>query len=162
MSGHGGRRHGAGKPKGYQHQRTLARKIERETLRARLSAEFEPLMTSYLEAAKGAYVMFARDSHGKWTRVTDADTMERCLQSGETFYRLEQSKPDVRALRDALDRLFGKPTQSVDVNAEIDHTQTTKVLHIHQPDACPQCGYKYQDDAMREQASVPKTAARAR
>lgn len=78
-----------------------------------------PLLQSYLQAAKGAHVMFARTSGNEWVRVTDPATMERLLNSGESFYRFEQSKPDVRALVDAFDRLFGKPTQSVDVTADV-------------------------------------------
>ena len=66
--------------------------------------------------------------------------MQRCLNSGETCYRLEHAKPDIRALTDALDRLFGKPTKVVDVTADVQTTNLVAIVHQYHPSACPACG----------------------
>ena len=59
--------------------------------------------------------MMARDHDGTWTEVTDPVIMAKVLNSGETFYRLYARNPDVKALKDVLDRLFGTPTRQVEM-----------------------------------------------
>jgi hypothetical protein len=48
--------------------------------------------------------------------------LAKVLNSGETCYRIYARNPDVKALKDIFDRLFGTPTQQVDMqlNAEVD------------------------------------------
>ena len=82
--------------------------------------------------------MFARDGAGQWVRV-NPEAMARYLQRGDTSYRLEQVKPDVRVLTDALDRLFGKPAQMLDVRADVQTMHTTVHEHHHSA-RCPVCG----------------------
>lgn len=109
----------------------VGRTLAAEDLRLRLAREFEPLIVSYLALAKGSYALFARQGQ-EWIRVTDAETMERCLQSGASFYRIEQQRPDNRTLIDAFDRLFGKPGLSIDMTAHLSAERPT-VIHQHLP-----------------------------
>lgn len=116
-SNHGGSRLGAGKPKGYKHQKTLEREAARAYLSERVRAEIDPLTTAHLEAAKGVSYMFGK-VNDTWTRITDPETMLRCLQSGESFYRVTATDPDTKALKDIFDREFGRPTEHMHLGGE--------------------------------------------
>jgi hypothetical protein len=54
---------------------------------------------------------------GTWKEVTDPEMMARCLNSGESFYRLSARNPDVRALIN-LDWLCGSATQQTQVQVD--------------------------------------------
>ena len=136
-AGWGGRRAGAGhprKPEAATLERARLRAIAVDLVRAQLAAELTPLLVAYLEAAKGAYVMVARGPDGQWSRVTDEAAMVRCLQIGAPCYRLERTKPDVRALIDALDRLCGKPTTDIEVTATVAPTTVVHIIHEYHSD----------------------------
>jgi hypothetical protein len=82
--------------------------------RDHVAAEFEPLLAALFASALGVTHMMVYQN-GKWTRVTDPALMQRCLENGETAYRIFTQNPDVRALKDIFDRAFGSPTQAVEV-----------------------------------------------
>lgn len=114
----GGRRPGAGKPKGYKHRRTIEQAREKKLLleefRERVRAEFAPLVTAHLEIAKGAFCIFAKTEDGL-KRVSDAATIDRLLASGDGYYHIAQQDPDVRALKDLWDRTFGTPAKVLEL-----------------------------------------------
>ena len=112
MSGRGGRRPGAGKPKGYKHKGTLLKAEARARFTTRVLAELDPLITAQLELAKGCIVMFGRLKN-EWVQVTDPAIMLKCLKSGAACYRIVSQPPDGRALKDIFDREFGRPVESV-------------------------------------------------
>lgn len=114
----GGRRPGAGKPKGYKHEKTLDKLEMLNLFRQRVKQEFGPLLDAQMAAAQGVSHMMARDKSGKWIQVTDPEIMAKVLNSGETFYKIHAQNPDVRALKDIFDRLWGTPTQSVEVSGK--------------------------------------------
>ena len=60
----------------------------------------------------------AKDKDGTWKEVTDPTVMARCLNSGESFYRLTARNPDVRALVNLFDRLCGSATQQSQLQVE--------------------------------------------
>ena len=66
-------------------------------------------------AEAGVSHLMARDPDGTWTEVTDPVIMAKVLNSGETFYRIYARNPDVKALKDIFDRVFGTPNQQVDM-----------------------------------------------
>ena len=111
----GGRRPGAGAKRGSKQKGSLERAELLRQFRDRVAAEFEPLLSALFASAQGVTHMMVRDKTGKWTRVTDPVLMLRCLETGETVYRITSQNPDVRALKDIFDRVFGSPTQAVEV-----------------------------------------------
>jgi hypothetical protein len=111
----GGRRPGAGAKKGSKQKGSLEKAELLNQFRARVAAEFEPLVSALFSSATGVTHMMARDKSGKWTRVTDPVVMQRCLESGDEFYKITTQNPDIRALKDIFDRMFGSPTQAVEV-----------------------------------------------
>jgi hypothetical protein len=80
----GGKRPGAGKPKGMQHPRTLEKLECNRLFREELAQQVRPVIQAQIAAALGVSHMMARDHSGRWTRVTDPEAMVRVLNSGET------------------------------------------------------------------------------
>jgi len=111
----GGRRPGAGAKRGSKQKGSIEKAELLNQFRARVAAEFEPLLSALFAAAKGVTHLVVREKSGKWTRVTDPNMMLRCLESGEPFNRITTQNADVRALKDIFDRMFGSPTQAVEV-----------------------------------------------
>ena len=70
--GHGGRRPGAGKKKGYKHTRTLEKEAAGALLREMVSVELEPLVAAQIHDALGVKHLMFRDAKTGWfERVTD-------------------------------------------------------------------------------------------
>ena len=67
--------------------------------------------------------------------------MERLLNAGERFYRIEQKEPDLRAITDAWNRLFGRPVETVTVSADVRQTSRV-VIEVH-PTRCTHCGQAF-------------------
>lgn len=114
-----GKRFG-GKPKGYKAPQTLEKQEQERQFRERIAQHIAPLAEALVESARGVQHMMAREKDGKWTEVTDPRVMERVLNSGESFYKLSARKPDVNALRECFDRLFGRAAQAVDLTVKTD------------------------------------------
>src|ERR1700686_3455260 len=111
----GGKRVGAGAKKGQPQKRTVEKlELERQ-FRERIAARVLPLADALLREAEGVEHMQAKDRHGQWTSVTDPALMTRVLNSGESFYRISAKDPDVRAIKECLDRLFGQPKQHLEL-----------------------------------------------
>jgi hypothetical protein len=114
----GGKRPGAGRPVGSKDKRTLE-KIEMDRqFRQRVSERFHELIDAQFDAAKGVSHMMAKDKAGKWTQVTDPKVMARCLDSGESFYKITAQNPNVFALKDIFDRMMGMPVKAVEVTGK--------------------------------------------
>jgi hypothetical protein len=118
----GGKRPGAGKPKGTKQAPSAAMRDKLECRRIyheRVSQQLEPIIEAQLAAARGVCHMMAQDAKGQWTRVTDPEAMLRCLNSGQTLYRVYAQNPDQRAIIDILDRELGKPKETIDLQASV-------------------------------------------
>lgn len=126
----GGRRPHAGRKKGSKEKQTLAKLTALEIFRRRAEAELDPLITARLENAKGLFQFLAQTPLGP-VLVTDPVVMQKCIASGEAFYRIVQKEPDERALKDTFDRVCGKPTEHVAVTGTMDHR--VQVFHKHLP-----------------------------
>ena len=111
----GGRRPGAGAKKGSKQSRTVEKQAILKRFRERIAEQVDPLIDAQIAAALGVTHIMARDKAGRWQQVTDPLVMARVLDSGETFYRLTARNPDVQALRDCWDRLFGKAPQALEL-----------------------------------------------
>lgn len=129
----GGKRPGAGKPKGYKHRKTIEKDTAREHFVQRVITEWDPLIDAQLDLAKGLTVMFARDWEtdkktgrrartGRFVRVTRPEEMVDLLNNsvdGEDYYRLAAKDADGRMLIELNTRVMGKPPEHVEHSGEV-------------------------------------------
>src|SRR5215470_12585825 len=117
-NGHGGRRPGAGRPKGSKDPHTLEKQEYERQLRARIARDQNEFYEALKLAATGVTHLMAKDKDGTSKEVTDPAVMLKVLNSGELFYRLSARNPDVRALVNLFDRLCGSATQQSHVEVD--------------------------------------------
>lgn len=107
-----------GPKRGVKYTKTLE-KLEMERLfRQRVSERFAELIDAQFDAAKGVSHMMAKGRDGKWIEVTDAGLMLKCLNSGESFYKITAHNPNVFALKDIFDRMMGMPVKAVELTGK--------------------------------------------
>lgn len=113
----GGRRPGAGRPKGSKDPHTLTKDLAREHTRLRVMAELDPILDAMIKRAKGLSYLVTRDAKtGKFTRVTRG-----MLKTTETLIEVWEKEPDMMAARELLDRCLDKAKeQALDVNVKGD------------------------------------------
>lgn len=108
-STHGGKRQGAGKPKGHQATATLEKIAAREFVRARVTAQLGPLVDAQLAHALGLKYLVTRDKKtGKFSRVTEA--MARANKGEETI-EVWETNPSTPAFTYLLDRALDRPAE---------------------------------------------------
>jgi hypothetical protein len=122
---HGGARAGAGRPlgctisNGSKVYKPTREKAELLSLwRQKVSEHFEELVQAQLAAARGVTHMQARDKSGRWQTVTDPAVMTERLNAGAECYRLTAVAPSAPVLQQVMDRLFGSPKQSLDLEVQ--------------------------------------------
>lgn len=95
----GGKRAGAGKPKGYRASHTIEAAKAREYLIDRITSELEPITTAQIEAAKGMW-------------IDDLDP------NGERI-KVYRKLPDLKAGEYLLNQGVGKPVESLEANINL-------------------------------------------
>ena len=109
----GGKRKGAGRPKG---QQTLDKEAMREIVRQRVGAELGPMLEAQISNAKGIKYLVARDKNtGKFEKLTEAKAKAR-LSGGESdreVIEVWEERPNVQAFTDLLNRAIDKPAEQV-------------------------------------------------
>lgn len=125
----GGKRPGAGKPKGYKHQGTLDKLAARELVRQRVTASLEPMIRAQIANAVGIGHVYTRDKSGKFTKIEDPDEMDRLLQEGTEgeHYWLFTKDPSVQAFADLLNRALDKPKEQA---IEVAITQPSELSDV--------------------------------
>ena len=131
LNGHGGSRPGSGRPKGlkvgmtrkdgtvFQPYKPTAEKAELLRLWKQEMAKHMPdIIKSQLLSAVGQTHLQIRDKSGRWAHVTDPDKAAEALNRGEKHYRLTSVSPNTQALAQIMDRLFGSPKQSIEVDVQ--------------------------------------------
>jgi hypothetical protein len=132
----GGARAGAGRKPGGVNQTTQERLARKQAMIDRIHRAADNLLNAQLNKALGeTYLMRKveeKDSKGKITKVyheivTDPDTIIEFLDGGEAgtidsdpdnYYYMTTKSPDNLALKDLLDRGFGKPDAKLDVTSD--------------------------------------------
>ncbi len=111
----GGKRKGAGRPKGTKEPKRLEKEAARAVLRNLVTASLRPMVEAQIENAMGLKYLVVRDKRtGKFQRVGEA--MAR-LQSGEELVEVWEKDPSVHAFADLLDRTLDRPAAHVNVDA---------------------------------------------
>jgi hypothetical protein len=106
---HGGKRVGAGKPKGHQAQGTLDKIAAREYVRQRVTAQLGPIIDAQLANALGIKYLVTREKKtGKFVRVSQA--MARAAKDQEIIEVWEKD-PSTPAATYLLDRALDRPQE---------------------------------------------------
>lgn len=119
--GRGGKRPGAGRPKGAKgkpykaQQRTLDKEAARAVVRALVLREIEPLVMGQIANAKGLKYLVTRDKKtGKFVRVTEAMARHKQdLTENEEIIEVWEKDPSVQAFTDLLNRAIDKPAEQL-------------------------------------------------
>lgn len=122
--GHGGKRAGAGKPKGTKHQSTLNKEQAREHYQAWQTARLKLLSDVQFTTACGVSQFVYRDEAGRFKVIDDPDELRKKVQDGsalEIFTRL----PNAQAQSDILNRVMDKPTEQ----QQVVHSGTLVMRH---------------------------------
>lgn len=107
----GGKRPGAGRPKGSKDKGTLEKEALRELLRARVAEQMGPLVDSQIANAMGLKYLVVRDKKsGKFLRVTEGMAKAK-LSTGEEVIEVWEKDPSVYAFTDLMNRTIDKPKE---------------------------------------------------
>lgn len=126
----GGKRAGAGKPKGTKHAATISKEQAREALRQIVTARMTELVSAQLDNATGIRHLMMRDPKtGKFERVaTTADDpavaaaqIDAALATGNAFW-IYTKDPSVQAFTDLMNRALDKPKEQ-EITVEVKATQ---------------------------------------
>lgn len=144
MATHGGKRAGAGKPKGKPNKATLEKQKVAEAFNQRVMAKADALFNAQLTLAVGSMKVFRIDETegegGKkkreHTHVTDPDEIKRLLDEHDgangvvdgVYYYFSDVPPDNRAIDSMLNRALGKPKETLEHAGEVAHTH--KVVRV--------------------------------
>lgn len=121
----GGKRAGAGRPKGSKELHTLEKESAREVVRQMVVAQLGPLIEAQLSHARGLKYLVTRDKKtGKFIRVTEAMARHKqALADTEEIIEVWEKDPSVQAFTDLLNRALDKPkeqAQEIQVSGSLD------------------------------------------
>lgn len=112
-NGHGGKRAGAGKPKGTRWPSSLTKEAAREALRQCVIRNMDLLVTAQIANAGGLKYLVARNAKtGKFERVTGAMLDAADAKMHERIEVWEKD-PSVQAFTDLMNRALDKPAEQV-------------------------------------------------
>lgn len=112
-----GQRGGLAK-KGKKSLKVLEREEAYKLYRERVANLVEPLINAQLTLALGSSYLYKKDENGKRILVTDETEISAFLngECDESEYDYVTAKvPNREAIKDLLDRTFGRPTESLQV-----------------------------------------------
>lgn len=145
--GRGGKRAGAGKPKGSKHKSTLERERVQAAFNQRIMAKADALFNAQLMIALGSMKVFRIDKEGEGSKqkevhvhVTDADEIKVLLDEHNgmsgvvegVYYYFADVLPDNKAIEAMLNRSLGKPTEKHEHSGADGKSLEIIVRHVKQ------------------------------
>lgn len=126
-SGPGGKRVGAGRPKGTLNPATITKEQAREALRQIVLSDMRELVAAQLAQAKGLSYMVVRDkATGKFLRVAEDQAAK--LNPDEAILEIWEKDPSTPAFTDLMNRALDKPKeQEQDVNLHVSGDLTARL-----------------------------------
>lgn len=107
----GGKRPGAGLPRGFKFPKTLEKEAAREFTRQLVTAELPELVGAQIAHAKGIQHFVLRTKDGKFEKVTSADAALAAMNDPDSVYEFWEKDPSVQAFTDLLNRALDKPKE---------------------------------------------------
>lgn len=124
----GGRRPGAGRPKGKMNARSIEKMAVKKEFEDRVAKQAHQLFNAQVTLALGEQYLFVRYQvktakgmrWSKFERVTDPEVMIQYLDgdfkdSKDQYFMITAAKPDAHAIDSLLDRAFGKAPQNLNI-----------------------------------------------
>jgi hypothetical protein len=115
---HGGRRPGAGRPKGSKIPKTLEKEAAREAVRAFVTARMTPMLEAQLAAACGVKYIVARKKKGGTFRPVSKE-MLRDLDPDEDIVEVWEKPPHTPAFVELMNRALDKATEHVEAQVNV-------------------------------------------
>jgi hypothetical protein len=122
----GGKRPGAGRPRGKLNKINEQRLKAKEQFITRVNKMVDELFNAQATIAKGTSYLYRIDKDTKGNNlpaelVTDPseikDYIDGVLDQGDSYYYITTERPDNKALDSMLNRAFGKPDEHLDVTS---------------------------------------------
>lgn len=125
---HGGYRKGAGMKKGAKIRKTIVKELELQYIKDRVSAAKDVLINSQIHLATGISYLYCIHTSKKGIKekprlVTAQFEIEAYLngdyeKKSDDYYYITTEKPENPAIMGLLDRILGKPSQSIDLTSK--------------------------------------------
>lgn len=142
-SNHGGARKGAGGTKGRKTQKVLDRMKAKQRIMERITKNADKLYEAQFRLATGVQMLFVIKTDHKGNRlpaeqITDPETITAYLDGefeglDDEYYFIATQKPDNKAIKDMLDRAFGKPTEKIDLTSGGRRIEQPKIISVIKP-----------------------------
>jgi hypothetical protein len=125
----GGARPGSGRPKGSMSETNRLKLEALNHYKRRVARLTDSLLNKQLSLAEGRQYLYKvvvtnegeKNERREHVLVTDPDEILKYFNEEvdpDTYYYMTTKDPDVRALKDILERAYGKPEQSVDLTSD--------------------------------------------
>lgn len=128
LSGRGGARPGAGRPKGSLEPKTVERNAAKDAFIARVASNADQLFNAQFNKAIGETYLMWRHKVGSGNKertvvevVDDLEVIKQYLNDeldtdGDEYYYVSTHPADNMAISDMLNRGFGKPTEKIETD----------------------------------------------
>lgn len=138
----GGKREGAGRPRGTENKDTKARRIAEQHMKARIVGATDALLNAQMSLAQGETSLYRVYYTGQGSKrqkhveiVTDQETISEYLadnlqDSEDDYYYIATKSPDTRSIDSLFDRAYGRATQSVDLTSDGEKIQPVQVVDL--------------------------------
>jgi hypothetical protein len=123
----GGKRQGAGRPRGSKGKKTLEKEEARRLLREMVMASIAPLVDAQIANALGVKFLVARNKRtGKFEKLTEAEAAVKMSRESE-YESIEvwEERPSVQAFTDLMNRTIDKPVEQT----AIEHSGGQRVVY---------------------------------
>lgn len=125
----GGKRPGAGRKRGKKNSKTVEKEESLEVYKSMMRESLLPFVRSQQELATGLVVVLRPklvknpktgklERTGELKQVKNPDEIEMLFNSnkvGEDYHVVFGKDPNVKALADIFDRIFGKPKETIEI-----------------------------------------------
>lgn len=118
MAGNGGKRPGAGRPKGSESPHTLAKRANRERIRALVERDIDPLIQAQKANALGVSYMILRHKDGSFARATDVKQIDAACAAGAEAFQIFTQQPNQQSAAMLLGYAADKPVEPVEISGE--------------------------------------------
>lgn len=137
-NGHGGARPGAGRPVGTLDPHTLAKRANREKIRAHVEERLKPILEAQTALATGLSYMLIRHEDGTFSRAQSAEDIDEALKRGGGAFQILTQQPHQGAASMLLSYAADKAVEPIELSGPeggaLDLVMTLKERHAkHRP-----------------------------